>query len=76
MTNTMNRMVQDGGSFASYTPGSDATVRALAAALPPEALYLTLLVLTADAVLSAALLWRHHDTELLSLHAVAARLRA
>ena len=46
----------------------------LAEQTPPLVSYLLLVVLAADAVLSAALLRRYHDTELLSLRAVGRRL--
>lgn len=49
---------------------------ALAAAVPPEASAWAWLLLTADGALSAAVLHRWHDTELLSLPALARQLRA
>ena len=48
----------------------------LAAAVPPEASAWAWLLLTADGALSAAVLHRWHDTELLSLPALARQLRA
>ena len=46
----------------------------LAAAIPPGATLALLLILSADIVFSCAILLRYHDTELLSLGAVARRL--
>ena len=46
----------------------------LAAAVPPLLTFFMLLLLTADAFLSSALLHRYGDTELLTLRAIAARL--
>jgi len=49
-------------------------LRPLAAAMPPLLTLFALLLLTADAVFTAALLSRCHDTELLTLRAVKRRL--
>ncbi len=48
---------------------------ALVEPIPPGATYAMLLVLAADAVISGDILLRHRDTELLSIRAVARRLR-
>ena len=47
----------------------------LAGGMPPLFTYGALLLLSADAVLSAALLHRYHDTQLLSVRAVSRRLQ-
>lgn len=47
----------------------------LAAAMPPLLTLFALMLLTADAVCTAALLSHYHDTELLTLRAVRGRLR-